>query len=118
MTTSILYNGYVEHERFYPARHRLLYRIYVYAIDLDDLPRLDRSLPLFGYNRFRPVSLYDRDYLAAEAGTIREKLLRLVAPQLGNHQVARIVVVTSPRYFNYIFNPVSFSNAPLISRKR
>ena len=108
MTTSILYRGYVEHERFFPTRHRLSYRLYVYAIDLDDLPRLDRRLPLFGYNRFRPVSLYDRDYLAAEAGSIREKLLRQIDPQLGDRQVARIVVVTSPRFFNYIFNPVSF----------
>ncbi len=108
MTTSVLYNGFVEHERFFPTRHRLLYRLYVYAFDLDELPRLDRRLPLFGYNRFRPVSLHDRDYLDAETGTIRDKLLRLLAPQIGNRAVNRIVAVTSPRYFNYVFNPVSF----------
>ena len=108
MSTSTLYDGFVEHERFFPTRHRLLYRLYVYALDLDDLPGLDRRLPLFGYNRFRPVSLYDRDYLTAEPGSIRQKLLRQLSPQLGGRQVARIVVVTSPRYFNYVFNPVSF----------
>ncbi len=98
----------MEHERFHPARHRLQYRIYVYAIDLDDLPEMDRRLPLFGYNRLRPVSLFDRDYLAAEPGTIREKLLRQISPRMESRRVARIVAVTSPRYFNYVFNPVSF----------
>ena len=108
MNSSMIYSGYVEHERYVPTGHRLRYRLYVYAIDLDDLCRLDRRLPLFGYNRRRPVSLHDRDYLAAEAGTIREKLLRLVAARIATRHVARIIMVTSPRYFNYVFNPVSF----------
>jgi cyclopropane-fatty-acyl-phospholipid synthase len=105
---SQIYKGFVEHERFFPTRHRLRYKIYVYAIDLDDLPRLDRRLPLFGYNRLRPVSLFDRDYLADEPGSLREKLLRQAATRMESRRVARIVVVTSPRYFNYVFNPVSF----------
>ena len=108
MSPSRIYRGWIEHERFYPTRHRLRYKIYVYAIDLDDLPHLDRRLPLFGYNRLRPVSLFDRDYLAAEPGSLREKLLRQLTPHMESGQVARIVVVTSPRYFNYVFNPVSF----------
>jgi cyclopropane-fatty-acyl-phospholipid synthase len=108
MNTSVLYNGFVEHERYFPTPHRLLYRLYVYAFDLDELPRLDRRLPLFGYNRLRPISLFDRDYLSPGGQTIRDKLLDLLQPQIGDRRVDRIVVVTSPRYFNYIFNPVSF----------
>ncbi|MDJ0991276.1 MAG: DUF1365 family protein [Desulfobacterales bacterium] len=108
MNTSVLYRGFVEHERFFPTPHRLLYRLYVYAFDLDELAGLDRRLPLFGYNRLRPVSLFDRDYLSAGSQTIREKLLRQLSTQVDTRRVARIVVVTSPRYFNYIFNPVSF----------
>jgi cyclopropane-fatty-acyl-phospholipid synthase len=103
-----LYKGFVEHERFHPVRHRLRYKVYVYAIDLDDLPAMDRHLPLFGYNRMRPVSLFDRDYLGTEPGTIRDKLLRQMTPHVENRRVVRIVMVTSPRYFNYVFNPVSF----------
>ncbi len=108
MNTSVLYRGFVEHERFFPTPHRLLYRLYIYAFDLDELAGLDRRLPLFGYNRLRPVSLFDRDYLSAGSQTIREKLLRQLSTQVDIRRVARIVVVTSPRYFNYIFNPVSF----------
>ncbi len=108
MNSSVLYRGFVEHERFFPTPHRLLYRLYVYAFDLDELAGLDRRLPLFGYNRLRPVSLFDRDYLSAGSQTIREKLLRQLSTQVDTRRVARIVVVTSPRYFNYIFNPVSF----------
>ena len=80
---SKLYKGFVEHERFHPTRHRLRYNLYVYALDLDELAQLDRTLPLFGYNRPRPVSLHDSDYLDSTSGSIRHKLLRRIASHVG-----------------------------------
>ena len=108
MVNSALYPGRVEHRRFFPVPHRLHYRLYVYAFDLDELDLLDRTLPLFGYNRLRPASLYDRDYLTQDPGDIRSKLQRIVAQRAPGLAFTRAVMVTSPRYFSYIFNPVSF----------
>jgi len=105
---SNLFMGHVEHERFVPAAHRLRYDLFVYALDLSELERLARRLPLFGYNRPRPTALHDRDYLAQEPGSIRRKLLAAVAPHLPVETVARIVMVTSPRLLGHVFNPVSF----------
>ena len=65
---SKLYTGLVEHERFHPASHRLIYKLYMYALDLGELEALDHRFPLFGYNRLRPVSFYDRDYLGRHIG--------------------------------------------------
>ena len=80
--TSLLYRGYVEHRRHEPRPHRLIYRLYVYAFDLAELTDLDRRLPLFGYNRPRPVSLRDRDYLDNTNRSIRSKLLAMAHPRL------------------------------------
>jgi len=105
---SVIYEGFVEHIRHRPVRHRLLYALYVYALDLDELSVLDKSLPLFGYNRFRPSAIYDADYLDASPGTLREKLLRFLAREGENGDIGRVILITSARYFNYVFNPVSF----------
>jgi len=105
---SRIYNGYVEHTRFDPVRHRLSYPIYFYCFDLDELVVLDKSIPLFGYNRYSLTSIYDRDYLDEGAGTIREKLLRHIYEAGLRQDISRIVIITSARYLSRVFNPVSF----------
>ena len=105
---SKLYTGSVEHERFHPTHHHLHYNLYVYALDLADLERLDNKLPLFGYNRSKPVALYDGDYLDPTPGSIRSKLLQRVASHVPQSSIERIIMVTSPRLLGYVFNPVSF----------
>jgi DUF1365 family protein len=42
---SKLYTGIVEHERFQPASHRLVYKLYMYALDLAELEALDQRFP-------------------------------------------------------------------------
>ena len=105
---SCIFKGNVQHERLTPVIHRLQYPLYVYCFDLDELEELDRSLPLFGYNRFRPTSIYDEDYLDEGPGTIREKLLRFLEPEGYAGDIATVMLITSARYFHYVFNPVSF----------
>ncbi|MCU0554941.1 MAG: DUF1365 family protein [Syntrophales bacterium] len=106
--SAYLYDGSIEHCRRKPREHRFRYPLYVYGFDLEELPELDRRLPFFGYNRFRPASVHDRDYLDDGPGTIREKLDRFLAREGFAEAVARVFLVTSPRYFHYVFNPVSF----------
>ena len=59
---SAIYRGSVVHERVRPKRHRLSYAVFSLLLDLDELPELDRSLPLFGHNRWAPLSFHDRDH--------------------------------------------------------
>jgi cyclopropane-fatty-acyl-phospholipid synthase len=105
---SRIFTARVQHTRLIPVRHQLQYSLYVYCLDLGELDKLDRSLPLFGYNRFRPASLYDRDYLDDGPGSIREKLLRYLEPGGYADDISSIFLITSARYFYYVFNPVSF----------
>ncbi|WP_291317367.1 DUF1365 family protein [Desulfuromonas sp.] len=104
---SRIYLGEVSHARLSPVRHRFAYPLYFYALDLDELAALDRASPLFGYNRRRPVAVHDRDYLRPGEAPIREKL-EAVLKGAGLDAPGRVLLVTAARYFNYVFNPISF----------
>ena len=105
---SKLYTGSVEHERFQPVSHRLVYKLNMYALDLSELEILDQRFHLFGYNRLRPVSLYDRDYLGQQSVSIRRKVLEHLSAHISTDDVKQIILVTSPRWMGYVFNPASF----------
>jgi cyclopropane-fatty-acyl-phospholipid synthase len=104
---SRIYHGQVMHARVHPVRHHFRYPVYTYAFDLDELPELHRKVRGFSYNRLNLVSLHDKDYLRGE-GSIKEKLLRLLTAHGVETGVTRIELLTGARYFNYVFNPVSF----------
>lgn len=105
---SLIYQGEVSHTRLTPVRHSFRYPVYFYAFDLDELPKLARENALFGYNQLRPVAIHDRDYLHPGTRPLREKLELTLAESGISEALGQAVVVTAARYFNYVFNPVSF----------
>ena len=60
---SCLYECHVMHARFSPRQHRFLYRIFLFALDLDELETLHRRLPLFSLNRPNLYSFREQDFL-------------------------------------------------------
>ncbi len=107
MTTAVLRCS-VTHARLTPAKHGFSYPITRFLLDVDELPRLDREIRRFGYNRFALLSLYDRDHLDRGTGTIREKVERLLEKHGVRGPADRILLVTDLSLFRYVFNPVSF----------
>lgn len=125
--SSCLYECDVMHARFAPRTHRFVYRIFLFALDLDELPALHRRLPLFSVNRPNLYSFRETDYLPAHepvhnasrpqparhaAGDRPRSLKQRVIDHLAARGVdlagGRVVLVTLPRIFGYLFNPVSF----------
>jgi len=80
----------------------------VFAFDVDDLPRLDETLLLFGYNRTNITSLHNKDYLDGRSAPIRPRLEKMLEKQGIAPPFGRIVLVTSARHGTRVFNPVSF----------
>lgn len=125
---SCLYECSVLHARFSPRQHRFVYRIFLFAIDLDELPELHRRLPLFSFGRRNLYSFRDQDYLPtseplhnapAHSGpasqkspveNLKSRVLAHIAAASPTLDLtgARVVLVTLPRIFGYLFNPVSF----------
>ena len=103
MTRSALYTGTVLHARSdQHAQRSFRYPVYMAAVDLAELPRLDTSLRLFSRDRTNLFSLHDRDY---EHGTLDLAELRAAN---GLPVPATTRLVTNLRVLGYVFNPVSF----------
>lgn len=96
------------HARLEPAKHAFAYPVVFFGIDLDELPHLPELVRGFGHNRRGVFAIHDRDFLDETAGGIREKLDRFLRTVKRGDEVARVFLVTAARYFNYVFNPVSF----------
>ena len=124
---SCLYECHILHERFAPRRHRFLYRIFLFALDLDELDALHRRLPLFSVGRANLYSFRDRDFLPTPEpphppppaprecnpiGCTSAGLKSRVVAYAASHGIdlagGRVVLVTLPRIAGYLFNPVSF----------
>lgn len=99
-----LYPGRVAHNR--PGRHRLAYSIFMLALDLDRLDML-AELKLLRHNRLGLFALFDRDHGARIDAPLKPQ----IEVKLREAGIAwpggRIVLLTMPRLFNYVFNPLS-----------
>lgn len=102
--------GRVMHSRRSPVEHTFEYPVYMYRVALEELDGFASGLgPLFGYNRYRPVSIWDRDYLFSGEGTIKDRLFALLRERgVDCASIASVELVTGARFFGYVFNPVNF----------
>jgi DUF1365 family protein len=109
---SCLYECSVMHHRLTPKEHHFRYRIFMFALDLDEIDGVGARIPFFSRNRRNIYEFRDRDHLTLPGfggTTIREHIVEYL--QRNGIQLpatARITLVTLPRVFGYIFNPVSF----------
>jgi DUF1365 family protein len=111
------------HHRFTPLVNRFVYRIFMLAIDLDELEALHATRRLFSYNRPNLYSFRDRDYLPMDepvhqgtkptpappsGAALKARVLSYLRTQGQEMDGGRVLLVTLPRVAGYLFNPVSF----------
>jgi uncharacterized protein len=110
---SCLYECDVMHHRLEPKENHFRYRIFMFALDLDEIDSATKRVLGFARNRRSLYEFRDRDHLTlpefGEQGSLKEHLIAW----LGQHGIqfpagGRITLVTLPRVLGYIFNPVSF----------
>ena len=99
--------GSVYHWRKSPREHSFTYPVFSMALDVDELQTLAVAPRLFACNKRAMLSVRGDDYLEG-GGTLREKVERVLVQHGRTERPARITLFTSPRYFGYVFNPVSF----------
>jgi cyclopropane-fatty-acyl-phospholipid synthase len=101
----------VIHERLKPKRHGFRYKYLTYVLKLETLKEDLSRLNFFSLNRFNIQSIYDSDYLFKDdTKNLREKVFLLLR-KFGipsDEQTDSVILVTNPRYFGFVFNPVSF----------
>lgn len=94
-----LYPARVSHLRRRPRRG-FRHRIYLWLVDLDELPRLPRWLGAFG--RFQA-----RDHLGDPALSIRANLEGWLAERGVVLDGGRVLMLANARLLGYVFNPLS-----------
>jgi DUF1365 family protein len=110
---SCLYECSVMHHRLAPREHQFRYRIFMFALDLDEIDAIAARIFGFARNRRALYEFRDRDHLTlpemGQDGPVRAHVTAWIAKQgIQLPPDARITLITLPRVCGYIFNPVSF----------
>jgi DUF1365 family protein len=110
---SAIYRGSVMHARLAPVRHRFRHRVFMLLVDLDELPRLAKTLRWLSHNRFNLTSIHDRDHGDIAPGgarpgeTLRAWAERTLCAAGMTPPRGPIELLCFPRLFGYVFNPLS-----------
>lgn len=126
---SCLYDGNVRHRRFTPIDNAFRYSMFMWYIDLDELNELVRSKWYLRLNKLGLVSFHCSDYfgdaneshLASSGASSNEypadQIKAAVAKRVQQFyskngqdcpEIKSVRLLTHLRYFNVIFNPVTF----------
>ncbi len=95
------------HKRFFPKVNAFNYGIYYLSLPLSKINNTIENR-YFKLNRWGFLSFYNKDHGDRNGGDLKEWAHDI----LGQHDIknidGEIVLVTMPRVFGYVFNPVSF----------
>ncbi len=103
--TPQIFNAKVMHKRLFPKENAFVYSIYYLALPLSNLT--SACLPI---NRAGAISFHEKDHGPCDGESLEtwiRTLLKTHNEKL-NDITQDIVLVSLPRIFGYVFNPVSF----------
>jgi len=104
---SCLYECTVMHRRLSPKRHEFVNRIFLFALDLDELSTLTAQVPIFSHNQPGLYNFRDDDHFQLTPGTARENAEAFLASHGITEKPHRILLLTNARFLGYTFNPIS-----------
>tara|TARA_B100000963_G_C22626897_1_gene672842 strand:+ start:197 stop:952 length:756 start_codon:yes stop_codon:yes gene_type:complete len=104
---SCIYNGEVSHTRFKPVKHFLKYKTFSLFIDLDEINKLDKSIPIFSINNFNVFSFYNKDHGERDGKPLKNWVIKNLKKFKVKMNINKIKLLCYPRIFGYVFNPLS-----------
>lgn len=105
---SCLYEGRVTHRRFTPVSHSFRYSLFLLYLDLAELDEVFHRRWLWSTRRPALARFRRDDHLGDPAVPLDTAVRDLVENQTGIRPNGPIRLLTHPRYFGYIMNPVCF----------
>ena len=104
---SCIYSGFITHRRFKPKRHFFSYKTFSLLIDLNELKSLEEKINFFSYNRFNILSFYDKDHGPRDGSSLVTWVKNTLSDANINIESGTIKLLCYPRFFGYVFNPLS-----------
>jgi uncharacterized protein len=108
MTASAIYDGWVRHRRHTPVEHEFSYRHAMLLLDLDELPGVLDSHPLYSASRAAPARFRREDHFGDPDRPLAECVRDLVHERTGSRPGGPVRLLTTLRTLGHSFNPVSF----------
>lgn len=96
----------VMHKRLQPKINQFVYRIFYLCFEISKIS--DLSSKFLSLNRFNLFSFYNRDHGKRDGSSLESWIREILAQRNINHHIEKIYLLTHPRVFGYVFNPVSF----------
>src|SRR5260221_13220738 len=90
-----------------PRHHRFKYRVFAMLLALDELPALDKKLPLFKQNRWGLFSFHDSDHGPMDSNGGLNVWLDTLLAQAGISADGARRVLCYPRILGFVFNPLT-----------
>lgn len=105
---SCLYECSVMHHRFTPKVHHFQHDIFMFYLDLDELETIAKKILPFSHNRKNLYSFRESDHEPAGVNPLKERLIAFLRQNgIEFSAFGRVMLLTLPRIFGYVFNPIS-----------
>lgn len=116
MLSDGIYKGEVVHKRFHPKQHAFNYPLAMILVDVNQLESSFKTSRWWSLERFNLISFYRNDYIQPESHTnssnktmsITDVVAEKIFNASGEIFSGTVKLLTNPRFFGYVFNPVSF----------
>lgn len=98
----------MRHLRLTPKRYEFVNRIFLFALDVDELDSISKEVPIFARNEAGLYTFRDDDHFQiVPGGTARANAEAFLSSEGIEEKPARILLLTNARCFGYLFNPIS-----------
>ncbi len=104
---SCIYTGFVTHRRFKPKRHFFTYKTFSLLVDLKEIKTLEKKIKFFSYNKLNILSFYDIDHGPRDGSSLIYWVKKTLSEAKINIGSGNIKLLCYPRFFGYVFNPLS-----------
>jgi len=104
---SRLYRGTLFHCRHSPRQHRFSYQVFMPLVDLQALPGLVDSIPLWSARRWAPAMFKREDFLGAGDIPLVDAVRQRIASEHGPQPEGPIYLLANWRYFGIQANPIA-----------
>ena len=105
--SSCIYSGLTTHKRFKPKKHFFTYKTFSLLIDLKEIKDLEKKIKFFSYNKFNILSFYDIDHGPRDGSSLNSWTKKILTKAKINIVGGKIKLLCFPRFFGYVFNPLS-----------
>lgn len=115
-----IYTGTIFHRRYTPKNHSFNYRLFMLALDVEQMDQQNGATGVFGFSCFKPLWFNAKDYLKAgqdsktknyhksEPKPLFARITNKVQQLKGNAEISRITMLAQVRCFGVYFSPANF----------